>query len=900
MPVSFHQHPHVYYHREKRWFQKPVFYIPAGVLAVLVIAAGIYWLILAADLRRQAAAYDLRELEQMESASVIVDRNDRIFGQIYVENRETVPYHQLPRDLINAVVAVEDTKFYTHSGYDALGMVRAMIANLTAGGVRQGASTITQQLARNTFALRERTLRRKLVEIFLARRIEEQYGKQKIMELYLNRIYFGGGLYGAEAASRGYFGKPAKEMKLTEAATLAGLIKSPNRLSPWTDLNASRDARNVVLARMRDVGFISQDRFREAVREEIVVGSRQMAQGQTYAVEYIRQQVIAAVGWDRAMAEGYRIRTTIDADLQKVAEESLKANLDRVEQTPGYEHETYAAYAERFRALKKAGKMSEAPAPEYLQGAVIALDNQTGGVLALVGGRDFEHAQYDRALQARRPAGTAMKPFVFAAAFEKGMFPGTVVEDSALDNRVVMIGGTTGILGEWGPERADNRYEGPITARQALAKGKNGATVRLGLRTGVEPVLDLAKAAGIRSQLRPYPATFLGASEVTVAELALAYTAFPNGGWRADAPHVLESIEEKDGTVVWQSPKRGNRTNVMKPEVAYQVHSVLVDALENGTGAVARERFGLQKIPSAGGKTGTAYDFTEALFAGYDSAITVVVRAGFDKPKKIFRGAFGSEVALPVWVDVMNASVQRYPPKELPQPPGLNRVEICARSGQLATDKCFDKAAGGGKPQSTVYRELATKEQMPTDGCNIHGDARTRIAHDLPDAGVPRAEIAVDVQQVRPVALRGPTLLADKDPYNAVRSTVRPPKPPGPDPATEASPPPAIVEATPLPLDPLLSATPAPFPEDTLQEEPILRAEPVAPGERVQPSTTPEIVDDDPRRAEPVYRAQPVDPRAIRRTPTTTGSNIPRAQPVNPRESQPRRAQPVTPDEEEE
>jgi penicillin-binding protein 1A len=287
-----------------------------------------------------------------------------------------------------------------------------------------------------------------------------------------------------------------------------------------------------------------------------VIGSRQSAQGQTYAVEYIRQQVIAAVGWDRAMAEGYRIRTTIDADLQKVAEESLRANLDRVEQTPGYSHELYETYATQFRAAKKAGATAKLAPPEYLQGAVIALDNQSAGILALVGGRDFEHTQYDRALQAKRPAGTAFTPFVFAAAFEKGLFPGTVVEDSALDNRAVMIGGTTGILGEWGPESPDNRYEGPMTARQALAKSKNGATVRIGMLAGVDAVVELTKAGGVRTPLRPYPATFLGSSDMTLADLALAYTSFPNGGTRADVPYILDRIEAKDGSIVWKAPRR--------------------------------------------------------------------------------------------------------------------------------------------------------------------------------------------------------------------------------------------------------------------------------------------------------------------------------------------------------
>src|SRR5256886_4160177 len=308
------------------------------------------------------------------------------------------------------------------------------------------------------------------------------------MELYLNRIYFGGGMYGAEAAARGYFGKAARDMTLAECATLAGLIKSPNRLSPWSERANSRETRDFALDRMRDLGFISREQCAAARAEKIVVGSRQNAQGQTYAVDYIRQQVIAAVGWDRAINEGYRIHTTIDVDVQKVAEDSLRRNLERVEQRPNYNHQTYAQYAALFRKAKASGKTSDQSPPEYLQGAVIGLDNATGDILALVGGRDFEHNQYDRALQARRPAGTAMLPFVYAAAFEKGMYPGSPVEDSPLDNRAVMIGGTTGILGEWGPESAENRYEGAMTARQALASSKNGATVRIGMDAGVDAV----------------------------------------------------------------------------------------------------------------------------------------------------------------------------------------------------------------------------------------------------------------------------------------------------------------------------------------------------------------------------------------------------------------------------
>src|SRR5438270_319785 len=454
------------------------------------------------------------------------------------------------------------------------------------------------------------------------------------------------------------------------------MIKIPNRLSPWTDKAASRDARNYALTRIHDLGLIDSSNCAAAQAQDLVIGNRQNAQGQNYAVDYIRQQVINAVGWDRAMNEGFRIHTTVDGELQKVAEESLRKNLDKAGQHPGYVHQTHAEYAASFRQAKSNGTASAQPAPEYLQGAVIGLNNETGGILVLVGGRDFEHNQYNRALQAKRPAGTAMLPFVYATAFERGMFPGTLVEDSPLDNRAVMIGGMTGILGEWGPESVDNRYEGAMTARQALAKSKNGATVRIGTDAGLDEVLQLCRTAGIRSTLRPYPATLLGSSVVTLAELARA-------------------------CAVW---------------------------------------------------------------------------AGFDKPQKIYRGAFGRELALPVWVDVMNTAAARYSPHEIKRPPGLKDVEICSRSGMLATDKCYDtvrSATGDSVQKRTTYTEIATPAQMPTEPCNIHGEPRLRVVADAPAAEVPRAQLAADLSEVKPVVLKSPTLLAENDPYNSAKSVAR-------------------------------------------------------------------------------------------------------------------------------
>jgi penicillin-binding protein 1A len=779
MPVDYFT-PTEFSRYERAWYARPWVYLPLIVLLVVVLAGLLAFLPVAASLKHQAASLDLSRLEKMESASVILDRNDKIFGQIYVENRETVPYEQLPQSLVNAIIATEDNKFYQHHGYDLLGIVRAALKNLVAGHVRQGASTITQQLARNSFELKGKTFRRKLLEMFVARRIEENFSKQKIMELYLNRIYFGGGLYGAEAAARGYFDKPAREMTLAESATLAGLVKSPNKLSPWTDRSASVEARNFVLNRMLELGFINDAQYRSAQSEELVTGNRQNARGQNYAIDYIRQQVIAVVGWDRAMSDGFRIHTTIDAGMQAAAEKSLRAQLDAAEKTPGYNHQTYAQYVQLLqdRRSKPPNEKSKAPPPpEYLQGAVIALNNRTGGILALVGGRDFEHNEYNRALQARRPSGTAMLPFVYAAAFSKGLYPGSMVEDSALDNRTVMIGGTTGILGEWGPETADNRYEGQITAREALTKSKNGAAVRIGTTAGLDAVTQLVHNAGVESKLRPYPATFLGSSVITLAELARAYTIFPNEGTRAPAPHVLDRIEDKEGNIVWQSERSRQHDRVIKPEIAYEITSCLTEALTDGTGQLAYSKYGLRNFPAAG-KTGTAYDFTDALFAGYDSAVTCAVWAGFDKPEKIYRGAFGNIIALPVWTDVMNASLARFAPQPFPIPAGLHKVEICSESGLLATDKCYEdvrSASGDIVKRRTSYVEFATDEQMPTDHCDVHSDSvRTQLVKKFDEGQWPRAALAVDTNAVAPVTMPGPTLLAQDDPYDAIGSTFKP------------------------------------------------------------------------------------------------------------------------------
>jgi penicillin-binding protein 1A len=778
--------------RRKPFYRRAWFIILALLIILPTVAGYCYYLRLKSTYGARASGFDFTQLAEMESASTIYDRNGNVLGRIFLENRDTVA--DFPYQLTQAVVAAEDNRFYQHHGIDLYGMFRAALKNIRAGHIRQGASTITQQLARNTFSLHERTYDRKITEIFLALEIERRFSKNAIMNLYLNRVYFGAGFYGAQAASRGYFGKDVSDLNLGECATLAGLLKNPNNLSPWGNRQACIDGRNFVLSRMLDLKMISQDTYNQEIASNLAVKNRKPVHTDSYAFDMISQQVDDIVGKDRAISDGYQIYTTIDPDLQKVAEQSLRDHLAAAEQHPGYEHQTASDYAAILRQ-HHGDDEDVLPPPEYLQGAVVVLDNDDGGILAIVGGRDFGQSQFNRAISSARPLGTAFIPFVYAAAFEKGMFPGTLVYDTLMDNRQVMIGGTVGILGEWGPERIDNRYEGPIPARMALVKSKNAATVRLGMQTGIDNVIDLAKSAGLARaegkdeqghevlNLRRFPATYLGSSEMTLMDVTLAYTIFPDAGSRPAEPSIIERILDKDGNLIFES--HPEKKFVIKDTTAYEVHSCLSDVLDWGTGDKAYTTYGLKKFPLAG-KTGTAYNFTDDWFVGYSSAITCGVWAGFDKPSSIYRGAFSSDVVLPVWVDVMNSSFAKYPATDIPQPAGLHKYEICTASGQLATDQCYepvtDRSTGQVTRRRTTYYELATDDQVPKLKCTVHtgggvitgpgpiGQSPLDVA--VTPSQYPRATIAMDLSKVAPVPMLGPTVIGDDDPYQSIKPNI--------------------------------------------------------------------------------------------------------------------------------
>ena len=729
----------------------------------------------AQDWSEKARELDYSKLSEMESASQVFDRNGELIGKLFVQNRDQKPLSELSPFLQKAVVSAEDARFYEHSGVDFQGVARAVARNFQAGRARQGASTLTQQLARNTFPemlpSEDRSVKRKLLEMFVAWEIEKHISKAQILEHYLNRVFFGAGFYGAEAATQGYFGKPAKELSLSEAALLAGLLRSPNNLSPWRNRKACLESRNHVLFRMRELNAISEPEYRLALAEEPLVKNRRSNVTESYVIDMVSAYMNKLVGSENTLSEGYRIYTSIDLRLQRRAEAALHAQLTQIEQRPEFQkRQTYAQFEQIYRAWKRsqvAGAEDPPPKPEYLQGSVVILDNATGAIRAIVGGRDARHSEYNRATQAKRPAGSAFLPVVFATAYEKGLHPNTIVQDSVMDNRLVMVGGMSGILGEWAREQANTVFEGPVTAKTALVKSKNAASVRLGMLIGddlkqsLEFLSTASKAAGIESPLRAFPATFLGSSEITPMELTLAYTCFPNLGRRPAFSFLIERVEEKSGRILHQvSP---GETQAFSEGPSYQVHESLTAALQEGPGASTLKQLDLKRAPFAG-KTGTAYNFTDTWFLGYSSSVTCSVWIGFDKPRTpIFYGAFGSELALPVWTELMNASLLENPAKPVERPGSLRPCSLCAASGYAPLPAC-----NGASP---LIEAWLTDSQRPgsDEPCDIHGPKRPRKKRSSGESPSPRAELAFDPTLVTPIALQSPTVIGD-DPFFALQA----------------------------------------------------------------------------------------------------------------------------------
>ena len=596
------------------------------------------WSIIGAGYYAWALRFDLKKMHEMNERSVIFDYKGKYYSRLAGENREVVSFDMVSNSFVNALISREDTRFYQHHGIDPIGIARAMVRNLFLGGFREGASTITQQLARNSFPLGGKNIHRKLLEAAMAFRIETEMNKEEILEAYMNRIYFGSGTYGVEAASQTYFGKSAAKLNLQESATLAGLIRSPNRFSPLNNPEGSIRERNTVLGRMRDLGLISQISYDEAIAAPLLaMPPTKTSPEQNWAMDAILRELDLVLESGQMDGGGLKIYTTIDGPLQSAAEEAVKARLIQVETQPGYPHKPMEQFADAVLDHEKS-------AP-YLQAAAIALDNKTGGIRAIVGGRDYNKSKFHRAIYGKRQAGSVVKPFVYACAFEAGMQPDDQVSDDRLQP-----GELPPKFGRYDPSNSDNTYRGMLSLGDGLIDSRNTMSIRIGMQTGLDRIAEKVIRAGIAEDPPRFPSICLGAFETSLKDLTSAYTVFPTGGVKLQ-PYLIDRVVDDSGAVLYKSTR--GRLPVLNPSAAKMTASLLEKVVERGTAARAKE-LGLNGYGA--GKTGTTNNYLDAWFVGFDNRLTCGVWVGFDKPRPIRPGGYGGALALPIWVDIIEAA----------------------------------------------------------------------------------------------------------------------------------------------------------------------------------------------------------------------------------------------------
>ncbi|HEX4681503.1 MAG TPA: PBP1A family penicillin-binding protein [Gemmatimonadaceae bacterium] len=624
----------------------------------------------------------------------------RFIAELGLEKRTIVHYNDIPPLVRNAFISVEDKRFFHHAGVDWHRVPGAMLADLKNRNFEEGFSTITMQLARNIFPERissEKSIIRKLKEIKVARDIEARYPKDKILELYLNQINLGNGAYGIESAAQRYFGKSIKDLNVAEAATLGALPKGPTRYNPRLFPDRAVQRRNTVIAAMRDEQMITPAEASEAQAYPLRLATRvEAGEVAPYFVEWIRQQLDDKFG-RQLYEQGLKVYTTLDLDLQSAAERSLERQIRAIEdgRYGPFPHTTY----ERYVARASSDNDQPAANAPYLQGAFIAMDPTTGGIRALVGGRDFDDSKFNRAVQAVRQPGSTFKPIVYADAIQNGRPLSYILDDSPL---TVQIGpGDT-----WTPQNYESDFTGKIPMRRALYQSRNVPTIRLGIELGTQSVIDEARKFGLTTPIPGYPSIFIGAADVYPIELVAAYTTFATLGTRA-APIAITRVEDQKGNVLWEP--QPETVPVMSPEESWLMVSVMKDVVQRGTAASS---VGSQFHYPAGGKTGTTNDGTNVWFVGYTSDLVAGVWMGFDKPQKIKANAQGGVLAAPAWTAFMTEVYKRRrPPRDWPMPGDIVTRQIDFSTNMLATQYC---------PRQLVGNEFFIPGTDPILQCDVH------------------------------------------------------------------------------------------------------------------------------------------------------------------------------------
>ncbi len=653
-----------------------------------------------------AQTFDMKKVDEMPERNTVFDVDGKIYSRLAGANRLKVSLNQVSPLFIAAVLAREDARFYQHKGIDWKGILRALVHDIMSGSAKEGASSITQQLARNSLPLGGRTISRKLLEAMVALRIEHQFTKQQILELYVNRIYFGTGCYGVETASQAYFGKSASKLNLPEAALLAGLIRSPNRFSPLKNPEGAKTERNAVLDRMIALKKLSSAQAEEAKRAKITPHPKRLPFIQeNYAMDAVQRDLNPLLTQDQIDNGGLSIYTTLDPAVQNATQQALETQLTKIEHQSNFHHPLKASY----QPPESGEGDSSMP---YLEGAVVVIDNASGGIRALVGGRDYAQSKFNRALApANRQVGSAFKPFVYAIAFTHGLLPGAAISDGPIQP------GEIEGAGNWSPGNSDGRYGGTLPCSYGLIHSRNTMSVRVGQFAGLDSVQKVVNTLGLAQTVPQGPAIYIGSFESDLKDLTAAYSVFPNAGVRKQA-YIIERIDDQQHKPIYRSAHIS--VPALDPSAAWMTSELMEDVLTRGTAASARS-LGF-KLPAAG-KTGTTNDYKDAWFLGYTNTLTCGVWVGFDQPTTIIPRGYGAALALPVWTQVMNKAAEHYPAQPLQPTMPIQHAIVCSISNQLATTGC--QAAG------SAYEIDLPADKVPAVACQVHGGEQSPFAQQL-------------------------------------------------------------------------------------------------------------------------------------------------------------------------
>ncbi|MHB8091720.1 MAG: penicillin-binding protein 1A [Syntrophales bacterium] len=625
----------------------------------------------------------LKDYRPSITTRVYADNNELI-DEFFLEDRKVVKYEDIPKIAIQAFIAAEDSRFFQHGGFDTQSLFRAFFKNVRAGHIVQGGSTITQQVAKLLYLSPEKSYTRKIREALLALKIEKYLTKEEIITLYLNHIYLGHGTYGIEAASQGYFGKSAKELTLGEVAILAGLPKAPSAYSPYLHPDKSYQRQAYVLDRMLEDGYITAKERDRALATKVRLRSiKPKDKIAAYFIENIRRYILEKYGGDVLYKEGLEVYTTLDIKMQMAARDAVERGVSEVEEREGY----------------KKGE---------LQGSLYAMNPKTGAVLAMVGGRNFQHSEFNRATQSRRQPGSAFKPLIYTAAFDKGMTPSTVIVDSP-----IVYPDPQQPDGVWTPQNFDRKFLGPTTLHNGLIHSRNIISIKILEEIGVDYAIAYAKNMGITSPLVRNLSLALGTAGVTLQELVQAYGVLADGGQRVQ-PFFIKKIVDRTGHVFEETQPKSEQ--VMDPRIAFMTTWVMQDVVESGTAQM------IKKLgrPVAG-KTGTTDDTRDAWFLGFTPSLVAGTWVGFDQERSMGRQEVGGRAAAPIWLYFAQKALEESPAEQFPAPEGIVFVKVRQKTGL--------PAQGSGKD---VIYECFLEGTTP-DG------VETILPENLPTA-IPRAE----------------------------------------------------------------------------------------------------------------------------------------------------------------